>query len=52
MDLVVLTGSYSYFPLWLFPILYIGSKLYYRQPIVKASEMDFVSNIAEIEADW
>ncbi|KAL1681984.1 amino acid permease/ SLC12A domain-containing protein [Schizophyllum commune] len=41
----------NYFPLWLFPILYIGSKLYYRQPIVKASEMDFVSNIAEIEAD-
>ncbi|TRM61471.1 amino acid permease/ SLC12A domain-containing protein [Schizophyllum amplum] len=41
----------NYFPLWLFPVLYIGSKLYYRKPWVKASEMDFVSDIAEIEAD-
>ncbi|KAL1738913.1 amino acid permease/ SLC12A domain-containing protein, partial [Schizophyllum fasciatum] len=41
----------NYFPLWLFPVLYIGSKYYYRQPWAKASEMDFVTDIAEIEAD-
>jgi len=41
----------NYFPLALFPILYLGSNFYYKQPAVKPEEMDFVTNIAEIEAD-
>ncbi|TFK76918.1 amino acid permease [Pluteus cervinus] len=40
----------SYLPLALFPLMYGVARWYYRQPIVKPSEMDFVSNIAEIEA--
>lgn len=40
----------NYLPLILFPILYLGAKYYYRQPIKKAHEMDFVTNIKEIEA--
>ncbi|KAF8203100.1 amino acid permease [Pholiota molesta] len=40
----------NYLPLMLFPILYLGAKFYYRQPIKKAHEMDFVTNIKEIEA--
>jgi amino acid transporter len=41
----------NYLPLALFPVLYTGAKLYKRSPIVKTHEMDFVTNIAEIEAD-
>ncbi|KAJ3719684.1 amino acid permease [Lentinula raphanica] len=41
----------NYLPLAGFPLLYIGAKFVYRQPIVKARDMDFVSNIAEIEAE-
>ncbi|KAF8140082.1 amino acid permease [Boletus edulis] len=41
----------SYLPLVLFPILYIGARFYYRTPIVKPEDMDFVSDIAQIEAD-
>ena len=41
----------NYFPLVLFPILYLGAKLYYKQPVAKPEEMDFVTNIAEIEAE-
>ncbi|KAF9229501.1 hypothetical protein BS17DRAFT_723335 [Gyrodon lividus] len=41
----------SYLPLALFPILYVGSRLYYRIPPVKPHEMDFVSDLAQIEAD-
>ncbi|TFK40978.1 amino acid permease [Crucibulum laeve] len=41
----------NYIPFVLFPILYLGAKFYYKQPIVKPHEMDFVTNIAEIEAD-
>ncbi|RDB29597.1 Lysine-specific permease [Hypsizygus marmoreus] len=41
----------NYLPLILFPILYIGAKLYTRKPIAEAHEMDFVTDIAEIEAD-
>lgn len=40
----------NYLPLVLFPILYIAAKLWTRVPIVKASEMDFYSGLAEIEA--
>ncbi|KAF5377694.1 hypothetical protein D9615_005238 [Tricholomella constricta] len=41
----------NYLPLVLFPILYIGAKLYIRKPLIKAQDMDFVTNIAEIEAE-
>ncbi|KAF8997831.1 amino acid permease [Cyathus striatus] len=41
----------SYIPLVLFVFLYFGAKLYYRQPSVKAEEMDFETNVDEIEAD-
>ncbi|TFK76917.1 hypothetical protein BDN72DRAFT_852187 [Pluteus cervinus] len=40
----------NYLPLVVFPIMYRIAKQYYRQPIVKPSEMDFVSDLAEIEA--
>ena len=38
-------------PLALFPILYAGAKFYYREAIKKPHEMDFVTNIKEIEAE-
>lgn len=41
----------NYIPLALFPILYIGARIYFRQGPVKAEDMDFVSNLAEIEAE-
>ncbi|KAJ7774222.1 amino acid permease [Mycena maculata] len=46
----------NYLPFILFPILYAGAKYYYWRKgkgwnIVKTGEMDFVTNIAEIEAD-
>lgn len=41
----------NYLPLALFPVIYIGARLYYREPLVRAEDMDFKSNIAEIEAD-
>ncbi|KAL0950947.1 hypothetical protein HGRIS_007699 [Hohenbuehelia grisea] len=41
----------NYFPLMLFPVLYICAKYFYRQPMVKPMEMDFISNLDEIEAD-
>ncbi|KAG6850812.1 hypothetical protein H0H93_008115 [Arthromyces matolae] len=41
----------NYLPLIAFPILYTSSKLVTRKPAVRADEMDFVSNITEIEAD-
>ncbi|KXN89850.1 Dicarboxylic amino acid permease [Leucoagaricus sp. SymC.cos] len=41
----------NYIPLILFPILYVGARIYYRQGPIKAKDMDFVSNLAEIEAE-
>lgn len=41
----------NYLPLVLFPIFYIGAKFYYKVPVKKAHEMDFVTNIKEIEAE-
>nr|VWO96679.1 Amino acid permease family protein [Ganoderma boninense] len=41
----------NYLPFVLFPILYIGAKLYFRTPMVKPEDMDFVSGLKEIEAD-
>ncbi|KAF5339037.1 hypothetical protein D9758_014105 [Tetrapyrgos nigripes] len=40
----------NYLPLMLFPILYVGAKLYYKDPVKPASSMDFISDIKEIEA--
>ena len=48
---VVATFVTNYLPLVLFPILYLGAKLWTRQPVVRADEMDFVSGLSEIEAD-
>jgi len=31
--------------------MYLGAKVYYKQPIATPHEMDFVTNIAEIEAE-
>ncbi|KAF8185733.1 amino acid permease [Pholiota molesta] len=39
----------NYLPLVLFPIMYIGARFYYRGSIRKPHEMDFVTNIKEIE---
>ncbi|EKM83723.1 hypothetical protein AGABI1DRAFT_110353 [Agaricus bisporus var. burnettii JB137-S8] len=41
----------TYLPLMLFPVWYAGSYVWRRTPPVKAKDMDFVSNLAEIEAD-
>ncbi|KIJ21581.1 amino acid-polyamine-Organocation superfamily protein [Paxillus involutus ATCC 200175] len=41
----------TYLPFVMYPILYVGARLYYRIPPVKPHEMDFVSDIAQIEAD-
>ncbi|KAF8559263.1 hypothetical protein OG21DRAFT_1503168 [Imleria badia] len=41
----------TYLPFIFFPILYIGAKFYYRTPTIKPEDMDFVSDIAQIEAD-
>ncbi|KAL0580286.1 hypothetical protein V5O48_001703 [Marasmius crinis-equi] len=41
----------NYLPLILFPILYFGAKIWRKTRIVRASEMDFVSGLAEIEAE-
>lgn len=41
----------NYLPLVLFPILYIVAKFYYKENIKKPHEMDFVTNIKEIEEE-
>lgn len=41
----------TYLPLILFPILYIGAKLWKRVPPHRAEDMDFVSGLKEIEED-
>jgi amino acid transporter len=40
----------SYLPFVAFPILYLGARFWKRSRPVSASEMDFYTNIAEIEA--
>ncbi|KAI6153426.1 amino acid permease [Pisolithus tinctorius] len=47
----VATFVTNYILLALFPVLYVGAYFYYRTPPVKASEMDFVSDLAQIAAD-
>ncbi|OBZ79129.1 putative proline-specific permease put4 [Grifola frondosa] len=41
----------NYLPLALFPVLYFGAKLWFRIPMVRPEEMDFVTGLKEIEAD-
>ena len=41
----------NYLPLMLFPVLYVGSRLYKRCRPLHAMEMDFVTGLKEIEAD-
>jgi amino acid transporter len=41
----------NYIPLGLFPLLFVIKKLYSKTSWRKASEMDFFTNIPEIEAD-
>ncbi|KZT21651.1 hypothetical protein NEOLEDRAFT_732646 [Neolentinus lepideus HHB14362 ss-1] len=41
----------NYLPLVLFPILYVGARLYTRVPTVKTIDMDFTSGLDEIEKD-
>ena len=40
----------NYFPLILFPVMYIVAKFIYREPAKKPEEMDFITDIKEIEA--
>ena len=46
------TGTFitNYLPIALFPILFFGWKFFKKTKMVKPHEMDFVSDIAEIEA--
>ena len=41
----------NYLALVLFPILYLGARFYYKVGPKKPHEMDFVTNIEEIEAE-
>ncbi|KAF8148387.1 amino acid permease [Crassisporium funariophilum] len=41
----------NYLPLGLFPVMYVGARYYYREPYKKAHEVDFITDIAEIEAE-
>jgi amino acid transporter len=41
----------NYLALILFPILYVGAKFYYRESSKKPQEMDFITDIDQIEAD-
>ena len=41
----------NYVPFVMFPTLYVIWKLKTRVPIVTVADMDFITNIAEIEAD-
>ncbi|KAH8102603.1 amino acid permease [Cristinia sonorae] len=40
----------NYFPLAFFPVLYIGAKLWRKDPLVKPENMDFFSGLEEVEA--
>ncbi|KAL0068466.1 hypothetical protein AAF712_004544 [Marasmius tenuissimus] len=41
----------SYLPLAAFPIMYLGAKFVRKTKIVRPEEMDFVTGLAEIEAE-
>lgn len=48
---VTATFVTNYLPLALFPVLYCCAKFFNRKPIARTHNMDFVTDIAEIEAD-
>ncbi|KAG6842502.1 hypothetical protein C0991_000028 [Blastosporella zonata] len=41
----------NYLPLFLYPILYFTARFVTKKPVVAPKNMDFVTNIAEIEAE-
>ena len=41
----------NYLPLMLFPVLYIGASIWKKTPLIKPEDMDFITGIAEIEAE-
>jgi yeast amino acid transporter len=41
----------NYLPLILFPVLYIGARLWYKQGPISPQDMDFVTGLDAIEAD-
>ncbi|KAG9028958.1 hypothetical protein FRB95_005873 [Tulasnella sp. JGI-2019a] len=41
----------NYLPLATFPTIYFGARLYFKTGLVAPEDMDFISGIAEIEAD-
>lgn len=41
----------NYLPLALFPIMYFSTRYWYRCTLIKPEDMDFLSGLAEIEAD-
>ena len=40
----------NYFPLMLFPVLYLGARVWTGKGFIKPQDMDFKSGLAEIEA--
>ena len=38
----------NYLPMALFPVLYVGAKLYYRTPLTPYEEMDFKTGLQEV----
>lgn len=55
---VFLTGNWSvsdfvtnYFPLWLAPVVFVAAKFWKKSKFIRPEEMDFISNLDEIEAD-
>ena len=41
----------NYLPLVAFPVVYFTARLYFKSPLISPKDMDFVTGIAEIEAD-
>ena len=37
----------NYFPLMLFPVLFVGARLWWRQGFIKPEDMDFKTGLAE-----
>ncbi|KAJ3552067.1 hypothetical protein NM688_g4353 [Phlebia brevispora] len=40
----------NYFPLMLFPVLYVGSRIWTKQGFIPPRDMDFITGLAEVEA--
>jgi amino acid transporter len=39
----------NYLPLVLFPLIYVGARLYYRHPTLRPEEIDLMSGLSEVE---